>query len=224
MLEMSRKCVPYTPVTAKLNELTVAVVSSTAVYLEGQEPFGDDTDTTYRVIPGDANLADLRFKHGHFDEGPARQDPNVVFPLGLLNELANEGFIRRVSNKNIGFRGFSTDLKKMYEVASPAIATEIERSQADAVVLTGGCPVCHRVIVVAQREIEAKGIPTVLITTVPSESKLMRPPRAITPVGYKVGKSLGEPGDRGGQMRVLKEALLQFEMLRTPGEVVEVKF
>jgi D-proline reductase (dithiol) PrdB len=138
MLLMSRKCVPYTPVTARLAEMTVALVSSTAVYLEGQPPFTDEIDNSYRIIPGDASSADLRFRHGHFDEADARRDPNAVFPLALLQDLAREGFIRRVSNKNIGFRGFSTDLKTMYEQVAPAIASEIERSQAEAVLLTPG--------------------------------------------------------------------------------------
>ena len=138
MLQMSRKCVPYTPVTAQLKELTVALVSSTGAYLEGQEPFGDDTDESYRVIPGDGDLKLLRFKHGHYDESEARHDANTVFPLGLLHDLAQDGFIKRVSNKHIGFRGYAKDLKAMYERSAPAIAHEIERSQADAVLLTAG--------------------------------------------------------------------------------------
>jgi D-proline reductase (dithiol) PrdB len=135
---MSRKCVPYTPVTAKLAELTVALVSSTGVYLEGQEPYSDAGDESYRVIPADAPIADLRFKHGHYDLTNAQQDPNSVFPLERLRELAAEGFIKRVSNKHIGCKGYSPDLKAQYERMAPAIAAEIERSQADAVVLTGG--------------------------------------------------------------------------------------
>ena len=135
---MSRKCVPYTPVSGKLAEMTVALVSSTGVYLEGQEPFTDNGDETYRVIPGDAEVARLRFKHGHYDTTNAQQDANAVFPLERLRELAAEGFIKRVSNKHIGFKGFSSDLKAQYERLAPAVAAEIERSQADAVVLTGG--------------------------------------------------------------------------------------
>lgn len=138
MLQMSRKCVPYTPVTSALNELTVALVSSTGVYLDGQDPFGDDTDESYRIIPGDADPALLRFKHGHYDESEARKDANSVFPFGLLHDLAREGFIKKVSNKHVGFRGYATNLKSMYEKSAPAIANEIERSHADAVVLTGG--------------------------------------------------------------------------------------
>ena len=47
------------------------------------------------------------------------------------------------------------------------IEDEIERSQADAVVLSAGCPMCHRVVVAAQREIESRGVPTVVVTVVP---------------------------------------------------------
>jgi len=138
MLQMSRKCVPYTPLTSRLAELSVALVSSTGVYLEGQQPFTDNGDETFRVLPGDLNVSDLRFKHGHYDTAEAQKDPNCVFPIERLHELAAEGFIKAVSNKHIGCKGFSTDLKKQYEIMAPGIANEIERSQADAVVLTGG--------------------------------------------------------------------------------------
>ncbi|HZQ91369.1 MAG TPA: glycine/sarcosine/betaine reductase selenoprotein B family protein [Terriglobales bacterium] len=137
-LEMSRKSVPYTPVTSKVSEMAIALVSSTGVYLEGQPPFSSNSDESYRVIPGDADPSALRFQHGHYDESDARRDPNSVFPLALLRELAAQGMIGKVSNKHIGFKGFSSDLKAQYEVLAPAIAHEIERSQADAVVLTGG--------------------------------------------------------------------------------------
>jgi hypothetical protein len=81
--------------------------------------------------------------------------------------------------------------------------------------------VCHRVIVAVQREIEAKGIPTVLITVVPEESRMMRPPRAVHPKGHKLGRVLGHAGQRDRQMRVLTEALRQFEFQHLPGTVVD---
>lgn len=218
---MSRKCVPYTPVTQKLNEMSIALVSSGGVYLAEQDPYGDDSDNSYRVITGDSDPSKLRFKHEHYDISEAKKDANVIFPLQLLHDLANEGFIRKVSNKHIGFRGFSTDLKGMYEDTAPKIANEIERSQAEGVVLTGGCPFCHRVVVAVQREIEAKGIPTVVITVLPEETKMMRPPRAVHPVGQKLGRVLGSAGERDKQMRVLTEALRQFEFQRVPGEIVD---
>ena len=135
---MSRKCVPYTPVAEKLAAMTVALVSSTGVYLEGQEPYAEAGDESFRVIPGNADTSRLRFKHGHYDLTNAERDPNSVFPLDRLRELAADGFIKRVANKNVGCKGYSPDLKAQYERLAPAIAAEVEHSQADAVVLTGG--------------------------------------------------------------------------------------
>ncbi|MGZ4786981.1 MAG: hypothetical protein ACXVZV_02995 [Terriglobales bacterium] len=72
-----------------------------------------------------------------------------------------------------------------------------------------------------QREIEAKGIPTILITVVPAESKVMRPPRAIYPVGHQLGRVLGTAGDVSRQRAVLTRALAELEVLRMPGEIQE---
>lgn len=60
-----------------------------------------------------------------------------------------------------------------------------------------------------------------LITVVPEESKMMRPPRAVYPRGHKLGRVLGEPFDRDRQRRVLAEALRQLEVQGVPGAIVE---
>ncbi len=76
-------------------------------------------------------------------------------------------------------------------------------------------------IVAVQREIEGKGIPTVLITVVPAESRAMRPPRAVCPTGHSLGRVLGSAGERDTQRRVLTQALRQFQTLQVPGSIVE---
>ena len=101
---------------------------------------------------------------------------------GALRDLASEGFVGGLARKHIGYMGYTMQLKAMYEGTAPEIANEIDRgSRADVVVLTGGCPnVCHRTVVAVQREIEMRGIPTVLITVSPEVSAQMRPPRAAS--------------------------------------------
>lgn len=75
-----------------------------------------------------------------------------------------------------------------------------------------------------QRQIEALGIPTVLITLDPEQSGMMRPPRAIHPKGFAFGHSLGKPNDRETQMQVLKAALDQLTTPQEPGQIHELDF
>ena len=60
-----------------------------------------------------------------------------------------------------------------------------------------------------------------LITVVPEESRMMRPPRALWPKGQSLGRVLGAAGEREKQARILREALQQLETFRMPGEIVE---
>ncbi len=65
-----------------------------------------------------------------------------------------------------------------------------------------------------------RGIPTVLITVSPEVSAQMRPPRALYPKGFKIGNSLGRPGMRELQRRVLRDALLLLAENTRPGDSI----
>ncbi|MBV9925756.1 MAG: hypothetical protein JOZ96_12120 [Acidobacteria bacterium] len=141
-MTLSRKCVPFTPFDGDLARATVAIVSAGGVHLKEQEPFNiaDELgDLTYRVVPADADTQDLMVTHHHYDHTDADSDINVVFPLDVLRDLAEEGFIRSVAKKHVGYMGYTMQLKAMYEGTAPQIANEIDRgSGADLVLLTGG--------------------------------------------------------------------------------------
>jgi D-proline reductase (dithiol) PrdB len=142
MAELSRRCVPYTPVTRKLAEMTIAIVSTAGVHRKDQEPFNTAGDDTWRVLPGDVATADLMITHGapdeHYDRTQAQQDMNVIFPIDRLRELVAQGFIGAVAEKNLTLMGYSLRLQKYYTETAPAVAKEIERSPVDAVLLTAG--------------------------------------------------------------------------------------
>ncbi len=69
-----------------------------------------------------------------------------------------------------------------------------------------------------------RGIPTVLITVGPEASRQMRPPRAIYPKGFKIGNSLGRPGMRDLQKKVLRDALVMLTEPAHPGEIIEREY
>jgi D-proline reductase (dithiol) PrdB len=141
-MSISRKCVPFTPFDGELAKSTVALVTAGGVHLKDQDAFNiaDELgDLTYRIIPEDVNAADLMVTHHHYDHSDADKDINVVFPIDALRDLQQQGFIRGIARKHVGYMGYTMQLKAMYEGTAREIANEIDKgSRADVVVLTGG--------------------------------------------------------------------------------------
>lgn len=137
-MAMSKRCIPYTPRTRELKDSRIALVSTAGVHLRDQEPFNVDGDNSWRLIPGDVQSSQLMVTHGHYDHHDADQDINCIFPIDRLRELAEAGVIGGVSDKHLGFMGYTQQLRDLYERAAPEMAKMILRSKADAVLLTAG--------------------------------------------------------------------------------------
>lgn len=141
-MAISRKCVPFTPFDRDLKNTTVAIVTAGGVHLIDQEPFNitnDLGDLGYRIIPPDVDASQLMVTHNHYNHTDADADINVVFPIEVLRDLQEDGFIGGIARKHVGYMGYTMQLKSMYEGTAPEIADEIDKgSRADAVILTGG--------------------------------------------------------------------------------------
>jgi D-proline reductase (dithiol) PrdB len=222
MLTIARRCVPFTPFEKELSTATVTLVSSTGVHLADQEPFPteDPGDISYRLIPGDTPASVLRIAHQHYDHSEADRDPNIVYPIDSLRELAREGFIAAVSGTNYSY-GFTSRLRELYAKTFPEIGDSIKRSRTTLVVLTAGCPgTCHRTISTLAREIESRGIPTIIISASPAATESIRPPRAMTFEGSTIGRVVGRAGEREVHKNVVRAALEMFTHDTPPGKVV----
>lgn len=222
MLTIARRCVPFTPFDKELSSAIVALVCATGVYLDDQEPFPpeDPGDVSYRIIDGDSAIERMKIAHHHYDHSEADRDPNIVYPLASLRDLVAEGFIGGVNDKHYSY-GFTTRLRELYEQTFPEIADKIERSRTKLVVLTAGCPeTCHRTIANLAREIESRGVPTVIISASPAATESVRPPRAMTWDGVAIGRIMGTAGDRPHHNQVMRAALSLFTETTPPGKVV----
>src|SRR5581483_10662840 len=222
MLNIARRCVPFTPFDKDLSTATVALVSATGVYAADQEPFPtvDPGDISYRTLPGSTATSSLRIAHHHYAHAEADADPNIVFPLDTLRALVDDGLIAAVNDKHYSY-GFTTRLRELYEQTFPEIADKIERSKTKLVLLTAGCPeTCHRTIANLAREIESRGVPTLIITASPAATESVRPPRAMTFDGSDIGRIIGRAGDREFHKKVLRAALEMFTHDTPPGKVV----
>jgi D-proline reductase (dithiol) PrdB len=222
MLNIARRCVPFTPFDKDLSTAIVTLVSATGVYGPDQEAFPteDPGDTSYRLIESTTEASTLRIAHHHYDHSEADTDPNIVFPIDSLRELAAEGVIAGVNNKHYSY-GFTTRLKELYDKTFPEIADKVERSRTKLVLLTAGCPeTCHRSIANMAREIEARGVSTLIISASPAATESVRPPRAMTFDGSGIGRIVGRAGERAKHKAVLRAALEMFTHDTPPGRVV----
>jgi hypothetical protein len=71
------------------------------------------------------------------------------------------------------------------------------------------------------REIEARGIPTLSMTSALSITRAVNPPRAAF-VDFPLGHTTGKPHDPEGQYALVEGAMEAFETLEAPGGVVSL--
>ena len=75
----------------------------------------------------------------------------------------------------------------------------------------------------AQRVIEASGLPTVAISLIPDLTRAVGVPR-LAGLGYPFGRPLGRPHDADGQRAVLRSVLTLLSTADGPGAYVELPY
>ncbi len=75
----------------------------------------------------------------------------------------------------------------------------------------------------AQRELEAAGLTTVIFTPVPALAVAVGAPR-VAAIEYPLGRTFGQPGDAAGQRAVLRAALEAAAAMTAPGAVAHLPF
>lgn len=126
---------PWTPLRTRLADCRVALLGSGGVYARGQIAFHFADDTSFRVIPSDIDLADLRVTHFAYDLTDARRDIGCVFPLAALRSLTAARVIGGLTPRAYGFMGGVYSARRIRHELAPALAEELARDRADLALL-----------------------------------------------------------------------------------------
>lgn len=126
---------PWAPLGKPLSEVRLGLIASGGVYRHGQVAFTHKDDTTYREIPADAAVEDLRVTHFAYDTAAARRDPNAVFPLDTLRVLAGRGVIGGLAPSALTFMGGIYSQRRLADELIPALVERIVDLEADAALL-----------------------------------------------------------------------------------------
>jgi len=95
--------IPWTPLRRPLSEATVVLITTGGVHLKSDPPFHLNSDSSFRVIPRDAQPGDLAISHQAYDRTDALKDINLVFPIERLRELERERVLGRLAAEHYGF-------------------------------------------------------------------------------------------------------------------------
>ncbi|PRY41526.1 glycine/betaine/sarcosine/D-proline family reductase selenoprotein B [Umezawaea tangerina] len=197
---------PLAPLGRPLSGAVVALVSSAGAHTVGDTPFRPYADYSLREIPATATDDGLTFASGSYDNSDVNADPNCLFPLARLRELAEDGVLGGVSPTHFAMQGGGTEIELVRTRTGPELVRRLEETGVDAVVLIGACGSCHRSAVVLQRLVEQAGIPTVIIASLPAVAAQLGAPR-IAATDTPMGAALGAPHDTAQQRRILTAAL-----------------
>ena len=125
---------PWATLSKPLSSAKVALVTTGGLYVEGQEPF-ERRDTSSRRIPSDIPKKDIRIRHRGYDNGPANQDINCVYPLDRFKEMEAEGKIGELSATGYSFMGMIYDTDALINESAPEVACALKEDGVDAVFL-----------------------------------------------------------------------------------------
>lgn len=134
---------PFTPFEGSLSQARVGLVTTTGIYVDGQEPFDVDAalgDSSYRVIPSDVDVSTFKIAHTHYPHARAEKDINVIFPVERLRELVEEGAVGSLAGDLFSY-GFDLHVKELVdpEIGSAhEVARALKEDGVDAVLITPG--------------------------------------------------------------------------------------
>jgi hypothetical protein len=131
----SRHASAWTPVRGPLAARRVVLLTSAAVRQAAEPAFTPPEDTSYRVVPLDADASELRIDHRSPIGTDARVDLEVVVPRTALASLAQQGMVGGVATSFLSFVGGTELHQQVEEELAPALAAQVRRLGGDLALL-----------------------------------------------------------------------------------------
>ena len=215
---------PWAPVWGALEAARLGVVTTARLWRPGADsPPARSIEGDARVveIPSESRPGILQIAHPELALSPAGADINLVLPLEHLQALVREGRLANLARQFFSVDGHRARADTVAEETAPAIAGSMWEDGVTAALIIPVCPRCHQTAGLIAREVEATGIPTVMMASAPEWVARIRPPRWAQ-IHFPAGTMFGEPGNASQQRRVLEEVLGAFRCVQQPGGHVEV--
>ena len=128
----------WTPLKKPVKDCVVGFASACGVHLKTQIPYKTSGDRSWRTVHKDVLPEELMITHGGYDHTDVNKDINCMWPYQRMQELEDEGFIKKFCDNNAGFMGGGGDVELLKEKIGPEIAEMFKEQGTDIVLLTAG--------------------------------------------------------------------------------------
>ena len=180
-------------------------------------------DPTYRTIPQGTTESEVKLYHMHIDPRFGQEDLDVVLPMRRLNELASEGVVGRPADTHYSYHGLPTAASSTRERNGSGHRPRDEGPGRRCGRLGPCLTLLLPVRGLAQRVLEAEGIPTVALSMIPEFTRAVGVPR-LAGIAYPMSRPMGRPGDAHGQRDVLRALLDLLVSARAPDSYIELPY
>lgn len=209
---------PFTPMRRALPMLNLALISSAGAYIDGTEPFDTnsrDGDVNFREIPIEVEAEDLLYAAKGYDPTAVKEDRNALIPVDRLLEYEANAVIGRLNEVWWSLSSHIPNAALVARELAPKIAERLKGYEVQAALLVPASRLCHQTLGIVAREIEAQGIPTMMLAVDTGILDKIRPPRAAFYDG-EFGSVAGKPNWKQYQLRILDEAIRWIETFDQP--------
>jgi len=136
--------IPWTPMSKRLSQTTIALVTSAGISLRSDPPFDMERekrepiwgDRSFRTIPRETTEKDIEVNHLHINTTYVKQDINVMLPLARMAEFERERVIGRLAPTAYSFYGFQWQNTDFLNEAIKPISKRMKVEGVEAVLLT----------------------------------------------------------------------------------------
>ena len=139
---------PWTPLKKPLAECRVALATTAAFYLPGQEPFDEELrggDTSSRIVPARTESGEMApeldtLEIGHrsdaFDHAGIEANFELALPVSTFLSLERERRIGSLHGEAASFMGSITAPRRLQTQSAPEVAETFVSAGVDVVFLT----------------------------------------------------------------------------------------
>lgn len=131
------------PLGRPVSEARIGVVTAGGIHLVSDAPFEMDDkegDASFRIVPGDVDVGDIRITHDYYDHSAADRDINCVFPIERMREFVTAGEIGEVAPRHIGMMGHlvGSQADRLVTRTAREMAEVFQGDEVDLVLATPG--------------------------------------------------------------------------------------